>query len=159
MTIETTIAAIQGVNRAITGIRTAPIAYPGSLNTADLPMTIAWPDAAENMQEGMSYDFSQRVYRLVTYIMPTEQGQGINEGWQETIKLLQRFIDAWLDSDNVQLVTGTYSANIQQGRNQPQTDGGIQVIAYPPPALGIEGYPHYFGFEYRIYVNEKWTQT
>lgn len=159
MTITTVQEAIQAKNRTITGIQNAPDKFLAVLNTADMPIMFAWPDASNNMTEGYGWSFQQRTWRLACYVLPTEQGEGISEGWSTTMTIMQAVIDYWLDKDNTELLTGTYEAYIQQGLSRPITDGGLQVLAYPPPATGTEGWPHYFGFELRMTVNEKWAQT
>jgi hypothetical protein len=93
------------------------------------------------------------------YVMPIEQGLGNSEGWADAITLLQAFIDAYLAADNVILTSGTYQASIVNGDENPLVDNGVEVIAYPPPARGVEGYPHYFGFEILMTVKEQWSQT
>lgn len=158
MTITTTQQALQTLNDSIVGIKAAPFAYPGSLNTADMPIAISWP--AEGTATGtFGSNISQRIYTINVYVMPTQQGQGIDQGWQDCMTLLQRFVDKYRDSDSVMLVTGTYQSSIRSGTDAPIEDAGIQLLAYPPPATGLEGYPHYFGFQLRVMVKETWAQT
>jgi hypothetical protein len=160
MTITTTQAAMQTLNRSITGVKTAPAEYPsGELPTAHLPMAITWPSDSATSNAAMGFNVSQRYYSVNVYVMPVQQGRGTDEGWALAMTLLQRFVDAYLDSDNILLVTGTYQASVRTGTDQPISDNGIEVLAYPPPATGIEGWPHYFGFQLRVLVKETWSQT
>lgn len=159
MTITTTQQAMQTLNLAVVGITAAPDAYPGALNTADMPIAITWP--AEGQTSGtFGSNISQRAYTITVYVKPTQQGLGVDEGWQSVMTLLQRMIDKYRDSDSVLLVNdGTYQASIRSGAEAPISDNGISIYAYPPPATGVEGYPSYFGFQLRVMVKETWTQT
>ena len=158
MTIATTIAALQTMHASISGVANAPTIYPGSLNTADLPMVIVWPGPAEASLAGLGYNVVQRRYRVACYVDAIEQGLGINESWQAAITLLQRFHDEYLDSTNNPLVTGTYQSWIRNKEGEsPVLDGGLEVVAYPPPATGQEGYPHYYGFQIEVMVKEEWS--
>lgn len=160
MTITSTVTAIQAKAAAISGVLAAPSTYPGSLNTAEMPICICWPDAGESAQAGPGFNRVMRNYRLSVYLMPTEQGQGIAEGWADANTFLQRFIDKFLDKDNRLLVNdGTYQVQIVCSRDNPMTDGGITVLAYPPQATGVDGYPHYFGFELTVPIKETWSET
>ncbi len=134
--------------------------YPASLAAADLPVPIAWPEEAENKQQSHASNMSLRTWRLAVYVMSAEHGEGIDEGWQLATDLLHRFIDTFLDTDNRQVLNdGTYIADIQASNEFPMTDTGLTQLAYPPPATGSDGYPHYFGFELRFTVKEYWVQT
>lgn len=159
MTIATTLAALQTVADAITGIDNAPTSYPASLNTADMPICICWPNEAESSQAGPGFDKSIRWYELAVYVMPIEQGRGVSEGWADAQTYLQQFIDAFLDSGNRSLTTGTYQAQVIAGADRPLYDNGLEVIAYPPPATGTPDRPHYYGFRLRVPVKETWSET
>lgn len=157
MTIETTAAALQVINGTITGMGSAPSVFPGSINTADMPLSIVWPGPGSAHLKGLGFNAVDRIYRVTVYVMPVDQGLGIDEGWTLTMQLIQRFHDAYLLSTNNPLVTGTYSAWIKNSLETPILDGGLEVFAYPPPVTGIEGIPHYYGFEMNVPVLEHWS--
>lgn len=161
MTIATTIDAIQAVLAANSDIIKAPLhnEYPGTLPTAHLPIAITTPDSGEAYNKGMGYDMHDAVYRVSVYVTPTEQGRGIQEGWNKTIDVMQTVLDDLLDADNSLLSTGSYQAYIRPSADSPIIHNGLEVIAYPPQAQGIDGYPHYFGFTFLVRVNEQWSQT
>ena len=158
MTITTIVDAMQVINATITGVKTTPTELPGSLETADLPAIIVWPSAGESSQSA-GFNMVQRTYLVTGYVMPAEQGLGISEGWAAAKTLLQLTIDEWLKTANVILVTGTYSASVRPDADEsPILDAGIEMIAYPPPAQGVAGYPHYFGFQLGVTIKETWAQ-
>jgi len=161
MTIATTIDAIQADVRAVSSITKAPKHndYPGSLNTADMPIAITWPADGDMWHKGTGYNIHKGVYEVAVYVKPVEQGGGIYEGWDQTIDVMQAVLDALSDKDNNSLSTGTYQAYVTPSADTPLVHGGLEVIAYPPQATGVEGYPHYFGFRVRVPVNEQWSQT
>ena len=119
-------------------------------------MVITWPGAAESGY--MAGAQSQRRYQVILYVMPAEQGRGIAEGWNKTKTMLQGLIEAYMSSTNHQLnVAGSYDANITPDLDEfPVEDNGFEVIAWPPPATGTEGFPHYFGAQLSVMVKEKW---
>ena len=158
MTIRTAVEALQAINANITGVASAPVVYPGSLNTASLPLVIVWPGPAEVALEGFGFNMTQRIYRVTCYVKASQQGRGIDEGWQQVITLLQRFHTAYLDSTKNPIVNDdTYKASIRNSTETPITDTGLELFAYPPPATGIEGIPHYYGFEMLVPVKENWS--
>jgi len=157
MTIQTTVTAMQAIHKGIAGVATAPTVYPPSLASASLPLVITWPGPGEAMLAGKAFNTSQRIYRVTCYCMPSQQGRGIDEGWQLAQELLKLFQAAYLDSTNNPLTTGTYQASIRNSSDTPITDGGLELIAYPPQATGIDGIPHYYGFQMEVRVKEQWT--
>lgn len=159
MTIATTITALQAVAAAITGVSRAPTSYPDSIESADLPTCICWPNEAESSQAGLGFDKSIRWYEMAVYVLGAEEGLGVSQGWSDANTYLHRFIDAFLDSGNRSLTTGTYQAQVIAGADRPLYDNGIEIIAYPPPATGVADRPHYYGFRLRVPVKETWSET
>jgi hypothetical protein len=156
MTVTTVIAALQTINGAVASVDNAPTDYPSSIEAADLPMVITWPGSAESGYQAGAQ--SLRTYQVTLYVKKIGDGRGIAEGWNSTKTMLQGLLEAYMDSTNHQLnVAGVYDANvIPDFENSPVTDSGFEVIAYPPPATGIEGYPHYFGVQFNVMVKERW---
>ena len=157
MTITTVVAALQTLNASVTGIKNAPTKVPSSLNSGDLPTVIVWPSSSSSGQNA-NFKTSQRTYTITAYIKPAEQGAGVFEGWNETKNILQSLLEAYLDSGNVILVSsGGYNASIRNDLDEsPVIDNGIDMYAYPPPATGVEGWPHYFGCQFQVTVKEQW---
>lgn len=157
MTVTTVTAAMQVINVAISGVTTAPVLMPGSLETADLPAVIVWPSEADTHQSA-GFKVSTRSYVVALYVMPAEQGLGISEGWTDAKTLLQTLLETWASEDNVILISaGGYNASVRPDDDTPILDNGIEMIAYPPPAQGVTGYPHYFGAQLRVTVKETWS--
>ncbi len=155
MTITTVIAALQSINAAVTDVDNAPTDYPSKIESADLPMVITWPGPAETTKP--SGKESQRTYQMTVYIKPHNQGRGIAEGWNEAKTMMQSLIDAYADVDNVLLVNdGTYQASIRSDAAAPITDGGFELLAYPPSLTGAD-VEHYFAIQYRVVVKETWA--
>jgi hypothetical protein len=161
MTIATTIDASQDVLRQTVGVKQAPRhnQYPGSIKAAHCPIVLVWPDSGDAYQKGANYNIHTMVYRVTVYTLPAELGKGISEGWNRTADLMQDMLDDLLDSDNNLLVSGTYQAYIRPAESTPIIHNGFEVIAYPPQATGTEGFPHYYGFQFLLPVNEQWSQT
>lgn len=156
--IASVVTALQTVNAAITGITTAPTVYPPSLNTAQLPAAIVWPAEADDMLEGLGYNVEQRTYRITVYALPIEQGKGIDQGLQAATTLLERFITAYLSSTNNPVLNENgYQASIRNSRDNPIRDTGLDILAYPPPATGVAGYPHFYGFELSVTIKTEYT--
>ncbi len=158
MTITTVIAALQTINAAVTDVDNAPTDYPSTIEAADLPMVIVWPGAVE-AEGGMMGKQAWRRYQIILYVKPAGAGRGISEGWNETKTMLQNLLEAYLNPDNHQLnVAGIYNANIIPDRASGNgvTDGGFEIIAWPPPATGTEGFPHYFGAQLQVTIKETW---
>ena len=156
MTVTTVIAALQTINAAVTDVDNAPTDYPSSIEAADRPMVITWPGPAESGSQAGAQ--SLRTYQVALYVRKIGSGRGFAEGWNDSKTMLQNLIETYMDSTNHQLnVAGSYDANIIPDLDStPVTDGGFQMIAYPPPATGIEGYPHYFGAVLQVTVKERW---
>jgi hypothetical protein len=138
MSISTVIAALQSKHRGITGIASAPTAMPASINTAAMPIVLCWPGPAT--WDGISFDASQqtRTYIVRVYVQPVGQGQGVDEGYQDILPLLQAFGAAYMAdpylSNTVFVIDSVSDAGL---------DGTLMFA-------GVE----YRGFEFRINVVE-----
>jgi hypothetical protein len=149
MSISLVIAALQTRNAAITGIAKAPTAYPGSLNTAHLPLVLVWPAASQSHQNSIGdLRRSDRTYNLDVYVAPVAQGQGVDQEIQNSITLLQRFIDAYANAEDSDLIGGSPQATIKASEQSPIQDTGIVVLKY----AGTD----YHGFRLQVGVYEKW---
>lgn len=142
MSISAVITAMQAIHGAISGVTTAPTAVPGALNTADLPMVLMLPGSASwlNLTTDQTLGRQQRDYLVQVYVAPIAQGQGVDEGYQDVVTLLQSF-------------GATYVADITGGGAFEQMriirDSGHQVLQY----AGVD----YHGFIYTLTIKEKPT--
>ena len=147
MTIATVIAAIQGVNEDISGIRSAPTTIPGKLNTADLPMMLCFvgPGAPERVSDFMLHF---RTFYIRCYVKPVSLDVKPDAGYSEAYGLLQSVIEEYLDDI-------TFGGAVQHAgtgaRWNPPTmeDSGIQALEYAGTL--------YHGFEIVITTKEQIT--
>jgi len=155
VSVAGTRVALQTLNATITGVTSAPANYPGAINTADMPMALVWPGPAESRAESIGALRRQdRTWVVRVYVDAVNQGLGKHEVWQTAEVLLQRFIEAYLNSANVVLDNNGAQATISTAAGDI-TDGGLQVLTYPP-GLPLDAAPAYYGLEVRVRVYEKW---
>lgn len=149
MSILTTITALQALHADVDGVQSAPTAYPGKLNSADLPMVLVLP--AEGTADLEAIGARKRhdgIYRVYVYIAPLTEGTPVNEGMQTAIILLQALLDMYLDSTNVQLTSSPSQAIIRAGRDNPVRHSAIATLSF--------GEISYRGFTFDVSVMEKW---
>ncbi len=141
MSVSSVITALQVKHASLTGITTASTTVHASLNTADLPRIITLPGAATWNHAAMAFPRSERIYIVRCYVSPIAQGEGIDEGYQDTVTMIQTMGDAykvWQD---------WHGANFEQIATV--TDGGHVVLEY----AGIM----YHGVEFQLTLVEKPT--
>lgn len=96
MSAKTVHDALQVVHAAITGVKSAPLRRPASINTAEMPIVLvrpiegAWETAAIGQRKVV------RAFEVAVYVGPVAQGQGVDETYQEALVLLDRFGDAYI---------------------------------------------------------------
>jgi len=147
MTIATVIAAIQGVNEGISGIRSAPTAIPGKLNTADLPMMLCFVGPGEPLRVA-DWSLHRRTFYIRCYVKPVAQDIYPDAGYSEAYGLLQSVIEEYLSD----ITLGGAVQHMGTGaRYGPPTmeDSGIIVLEYAGTA--------YHGFEITISTKEQIT--
>lgn len=150
MSITTTIAALQTLHAAISGITSAPTAYPASLPTASLPLALVWLGEGDWQRNTASAPLAHwQTYRVLVYVDAVGQGQGVDEVRQTLHTLYQRFGEAYMNTNNVILTSGTYSASLLTGAGDVRSMGD-QTLIYPPGPGGTQ----YYGFEFDIRVKE-----
>lgn len=98
MSISSVIAAMQTIHASISGVTSAPTAIPGALNTAALPTVIMLPGPGEWLNLTTDHTLARQVrdYHVNVYVAPIAQGEGIDEGYQTTLTLLQLFGDEYV---------------------------------------------------------------
>lgn len=149
MSVATTVAAFQALHATITGITSAPTEMPVRLNAVDLPLvfTFPGPSVEDKGWSGAAGAFIEhrRIYNVRCYVRLLGTGDGVDEGYQETIALLQRFGEAYIGDMNL---TGAVS-HLGPGI----TDSGWRADF----RWGDEESAYYHGFQFQIEVVEKGT--
>jgi len=97
MSVSTVITALQTEWATLSGVTKAPTAMPASLNTADLPMALSFPGPGQWNLHSLTLKRQERNYVVKVYLAPVAQGQGVDEGFQDTVTLMQTFGAAALD--------------------------------------------------------------
>lgn len=96
MSIANTISCIQRLNRTISGVKLAPTKYPGSINSADLPLVLVWPGRATTVPLTSRAEVvkMQRQYEVRVYVEAAGQDDytaPTNRG----VALLNNFLDTY----------------------------------------------------------------
>ena len=148
LSISANIQAFQARHDLISGIATAPTAYPTSLNTADLPCIIT--DALKGKNEwethGGDLVLETRAYRVRCYCLPQGLGVGIDQGKQQAITVLDGVLADYRSEPNL---TSTAAIKIELGID----DSGPKGMKYPNDP---ETTAPYWGFELLVSVEERW---
>lgn len=138
--LQTIIEAIQAVNATIAGVKTAPTAMPASLNAADLPCALVFVGDFIGTQQAIGMSRCNETFLVRVYVRPIAQGQGIDQGYQEMLVLLQAFIDKY----HTQQQGGMFGDKVEN-------IGDFSGSAMPLMFAGTL----YHGFEIRLEVVEK----
>jgi hypothetical protein len=114
MTVAATITALQTKHAAFSGVSTAPTAYPTSLPSSDLPLVLTDFVKGKSKWESYGGDFScdEQQFLVRCYVLPIMQGQGIDEGKQATIALLDTFLAGYKAAP---ILSSTTSILIERG--------------------------------------------
>lgn len=139
MSIASVITALQTKHASLSGIVTAPTAIPAVLDTARLPAVIVLPGPATWSNQAIGLTRNDRVYNVRLYVAPIAQGQGIDEGYQATITLMQTLGAVYTDWPN------WHGSSFEQITDV--ADDGHQVLQY----AGID----YHGATFRLNITEK----
>ena len=141
MSIATTIAALQAIHAAISGVVSAPTDRPVDVPGARLPCIIVRPGALTLSQEGRGLAGKTRAYEGVALVSAPNQGRGVSEGLTKSHALMEAFAAA-------------YEARIEGGA---LSTGGI-VVGYrdagEPQALLGYGAGEFEGFTFSVDVWE-----
>jgi hypothetical protein len=100
---RTTLAALQSLHNALPEVMTAPDAYPVSLEAADLPCVISdvGPGMTRWDAHGGDLKRTERTYIIRWYASLVALGEGINEGKQSAIDLLDTALALYDDTDDL----------------------------------------------------------
>ena len=144
MSVTTTIAALQAVNGAIAGIRSAPAVIPPNLDTARLPIALVWPDEATWRPQAIDLLMrAERTYTVRVYVDPVAQDRtGATNGYATCVTMLELFGRAYL-------------ADISLGGTVDHitalTDSGVSGGSFDLMWGGVA----YWGFVFKVTVVEK----
>jgi hypothetical protein len=144
MSIATTLTAIQTMHAGISGVTSAPLALPVTIDARRLPLVFVWPGptSVDGWQAMAGWYKHVRTYIVRCYVAEvSEVDEQVDTGYQAALPLLQRFGEAYMTPAN-QNLTGAVAH-----LGPPITDSGIGVLEY--------GATFYHGFEYRLTVTEK----
>ena len=145
MSISAIISALQTRHAAISGVASAPTAYPTGLNEADLPLMLT--DASKGHTEwethGGDLALETRAYRARCFCLGTGLGVGIDQGKQQAIAVLDAVLASYRSNPTL---TSTAAIRIEAGLD----DTGIVQLRYTDPETT------YWGFELMVSVEERW---
>lgn len=102
MTVSAIIDALQKLHRTIEGVKLAPAKYPGSINSADLPLVIVWPGRATTKfvtTKGIVIR-SERMYSVRVYVEAVGQND-YDTPARDGITLLQRFLERYMRESEI----------------------------------------------------------
>lgn len=102
MTTTSTIAALQTLHAAVTGVATAPAAYPNSLEVSETPCVLTYAGPATTRWDahgGMPR--TERTYIARWYVWAVPLGAGVDEGMQEAITMLDRALALYRVTDDL----------------------------------------------------------
>jgi hypothetical protein len=141
LSIATTIAALQTIHAAISGVTSAPITRPEDVKPAALPCVIVRPGPLTVSADGRGLAGKQRNYEGVCLVTLPNQGRGISEGLTRSQGLMEAFAAA-------------YEAQIEDGA---LSTGGV-VVGYrdggePQSLLGY-GAADFEGFTFTVEIWE-----
>lgn len=140
MTVATTLAALNSLHDAISGVSVS--IAPPSVPSVRLPVAVTVPvDGIWNLHAS-ALRRQERVYEVRVYVAPVSQGRGNDEGWTRCVALLEAFGQAYIAAP-------TLSGAVDQiGWDENRiTDSGITVLEHNGTL--------YHGFVYRVPVIEK----
>lgn len=129
--VASTLGLFQSLHAGIQDITSAPTAYPGSINTSDLPMVLTFPSQAtttlqtfqpKTMGAARARKESLRDYSARLFIEPVGQ-DNYDAVMQTGITLLQRLLNAYWDN----YVLAENLVQIREVRDSGITSGGQLV--------------------------------
>ena len=144
MSVQTTVNAIQAINAKVTGMKGAPTAMPGVLNTANLPIALVWPGEATWSLQAMGLKRQERTYIVRVFVAPVAQDRPVDGGYQKCLPILEACGQAYQGDTTL---SGTVD-HIAECRDSGVSGGGVDLSW---------GDTAYWGFVYRISVVEKST--
>ncbi len=153
MSVKVPIPLIQDINSKIRGIEEAPVHYPRTLDTVDLPIALCFPGEGSTTGN-RALRVQERQYMIDVYVESVPRGV-YDEPLQVTMDLVDRFVEAWSDLANDEedwtLDYGTDSGfRVDLDRNKPITDSGWRMDMQWRPK------EYYFGFRLTLPIMVRW---
>lgn len=144
MSIQTIIAALQARHALVTGVVSAPTAYPGSLPAANLPLVLTDLTTFEEHQEAHDEDAPvfDGVFRVRGFCLPSNLGQGIDEGRQKALTVLDALLANY--RGDAGLTTTAFIRSDVKGSTRGRV---VNDLPYGDQA--------YYGFEIMVLVQER----
>lgn len=141
MTIASIITALQARHAAISGVKTAPTTYPGSIEASDCPYVLVDPWKGKTSWEthGGDLAISERVYRARVFYQPATFN--LDQGKQGAITLLEAFLNNYKDSATVT------SASAILLERDIEDSGVVETMSY--------GENSYLGFTVLLPIEER----
>lgn len=141
MTISSICAALQTRHQLISGVRTAPTAYPGSIEASDCPYVLVdpWKGKTSWDSHGGDLAISERIYRVRVFYQPSTFN--LDQGKQGAITLLEAMLEGYKNSATV-----TSAAAILLERDI-EDSGVVETLAYGENA--------YIGFTVLLPIEER----
>lgn len=144
MSIQSIITALQTRHALIAGVVSAPVAYPASFASTDLPLLLTDLTTFTERHESHYEDTPtfEGQFRVRGFCMPTGQGQGIDEGKQKALTILEALLASYrADAD----LTATAFIHMQASE---ALRGAVR-----------DGLPYgemtYYGFEILVPIQER----
>lgn len=141
MTIASIIAALQARHILVSGVRTAPTAYPASIEASDCPYVLVdpWRGKTSWDTHGGDLAISERIYRVRVFYQPSTFN--LDQGKQGAITLLEAMLTAYKSDDTV-----TADAAILLERDI-EDSGVVEALPY--------GENSYIGFTVLLPIEER----
>lgn len=145
MTVVATISNIQSIVAQSSGIVSAPTTYPTVLPDTQLPCAITVPGKAVWNTHALGLYRQERTYKVMVFVKPVAQGQGIDEGIQKVFPIMQAL-------GYTVMTNSTLNGTVDHVGTADRTwlrDGGLVELKYAGNS--------YHGFEIEFEVIEKGT--
>lgn len=131
MTIAQTVAAIQAVNAAITGVTSTPDGttgkeIPGQVETALLPLVLCWPAPLDMASAARDTIEADRTYHMAFLLAGEAAGVGINANVALVWDYLEKARSAWY----VYAVDGTLLSGGQAVTRYHDAGGESILLTY-----------------------------
>lgn len=103
MSVRNTIRMLQSLHASVPGIVSAPERFPGSIQSADLPLVIVWPGngVTQKITSRGLVTRTERRYSVRVYVEALGQNDYSSPAYQ-SIDLIQEFIDVYMNNHTLE---------------------------------------------------------
>lgn len=144
MSVLTTIAKLQTLHLTITGIVSAPLIRPASINSVKLPLVFVSPGPATWNPHAIGLKRQEREYKIEVIAGAVAQGRGLDQNYQVAVGLLDGFGTLYMSNQTLDHTID--HIGVDGGR---WTDTGVIVKEIAGAA--------FWGFEVDLIIVEKST--